>query len=362
MQEIAATVRSWRDAGNDVALASVVSTQRSAPRPIGATMAVAANGSVIGSVSGGCVEADVCRIATEVLSTGVPQLVRYGITDAEALDVGLPCGGEIEVFVEAPGAAVVDRLVSVPDGDRMVVFTVVEGDAAGAKLVVPVDPAGPATGDGPAELRDRVRQVIDAGRPLVIDHHGVRVLADLVGPVRELVVVGAYDIAEQLCALAARLGWRTTVVDARERFATAERVPSAQRIVVDWPHEALARIAPDRSTAIVVLSHDPKFDVPALKAALETPAFYVGALGSRSNQRRRRPRLLEAGVPEDRIARIHGPCGLDLGGATPAETALSIVGEIVAVGNGRTGAALSGEHGPPIHPREPVPVVAGVRD
>ncbi len=351
MHDIAPTVRRWRQTGEAVALASVVDTQRSAPRPIGAKLAVAASGPVVGSVSGGCVEADVCRVAAEVLEAGQPRLVRYGITDDEALDVGLPCGGEIEVFVEAPPAPVVDRLSTLPAGDRLVAFTVLEGPEAGRKLVVPIAPPGEIVGDATPTLAERVPEVIAHGRSLVLEHQEVRVLADLVGPPRHLVAFGAYDIAEHLCALAGRLGWRTTVVDARDRFATPERLPSAGEIVIDWPQEAIDRIGPDASTAIVVLTHDQKFDVPALRAALATPAFYVGALGSRSNQRRRRPRLLEAGVPEDQLDRIHGPCGLDLGGAGPAETALSIIGEIVAVAHGRAGAPLVGEQGPPIHPR-----------
>lgn len=345
------TVRRWRQAGESVALASVVSTQRSAPRPIGAKLAVAGGGSVVGSVSGGCVEADVCRIAGEVLATGRPRLVRYGISDDEALDVGLPCGGEIEVFVESPPAPLVDHLTALPPGDRLVAFTVLDGDDAGRRLLVPLVPAGPVTGDASPTLAIRAPEVMTVGRSLVIEHGGARVLADLLGPPRRLVAIGAYDIAEHLCALGRRLGWRTTVVDARDRFATRERLPSADEIVVAWPQEALERIAPDAATAIVVLTHDQKFDVPALSAALSSPAFYVGALGSRSNQRRRRPRLLEAGVPADRLERIHGPCGLDLGGAGPAETALSIIGEIVAVAHGRGGAPLAGENGPPIHPR-----------
>lgn len=351
MHEIAPTVRRWRAAGEAIALASVVSTRRSSPRPVGTTLAVSESGAAIGSVSGGCVETDVCRIAAETLATGEPRLVRYGISDDEALDVGLPCGGEIEVFVSAPDPADLDRRLALGALDRAVVLTVLDGDDAGATLLVPVDPAGPPVGDAPPSLADHVPAVLDAGRSLVVEHDGHRVLATLVGPSRRLVVVGAYDIAEELCALAGRLGWRTTVIDARDRFATRERLPSAHEIVVEWPEPAIARVAPDRGSAVVVLSHDPKFDVPALRAALASPAFYVGALGSRGNQRRRRPRLLEAGVPASEIERIHGPCGLDLGGGSPFETALSILAEIVAVANARSGAPLTGEHGPPIHPR-----------
>lgn len=351
MHDIAPTVRRWRTADHAVALASVVSTLRSSPRPVGTTLAVSRSGAVIGSVSGGCVEADVCRVAGEVLDTGIPRLVRYGIGDDEALDVGLPCGGEIEVFVSVPDPADLDRRLALGPLDRAVVLTVLEGPDAGATLLVPVDPPGPPTGDAPPSLAVHVPAVLAAGRSLVVEADGHRVLATPLGASRRLIVVGAYDIAEELCTLATRLGWRTTVIDARERFATRERLPSAHEIVVAWPEEAISRVAPDGGSAVVVLSHDPKFDVPALRAALASPAFYVGALGSRANQRARRPRLLAAGVPEAQLGRIHGPCGLDLGGGSPVETALSILAEIVAAANARSGSPLSGEHGPPIHPR-----------
>ena len=164
--------------------------------------------------------------------------------------------------------------------------------------------------------------------------------AELYGPPPTLVVYGAVDTAEALCALARPLGWHTVVGDARAAFLTRERIPSADELIVGWPDEVLERVQPDFTTAIVVLTHDDKFDVPLLQAALETEALYIGALGARRNQERRRKRLLEEGVPEEKLARIHGPAGLDLGGGSPAETALAILAEIVAVRAGRSGGSL----------------------
>lgn len=256
-----------------------------------------------------------------------------------------------------------ERLIALEaSGVRAVVLTVLEGPRIGAKALVTLGGARRIEGDadlpGLDELVDRAAALT---RSTVLVRDEVRVLVEVYGPPTRLVVVGAYDVGEQLCALARGLGWRTVVIDARERFATPERLPSADEIVVDWPEEGLARVAPDAATAVVVLTHDHKFDLPALRAALRTPAFYVGALGSRRNQARRHPRLLEAGVSEAEIARIAAPCGLDIGGETPAETALSIVVEIVARRNGRGGGPLGAGAGA-IHGDEPPPEAMGLGD
>ena len=230
-----------------------------------------------------------------------------------------------------------DRVLEVADGDeRAVLFTVIDGEHAGAKLLVLLD-GGPALGDAPAEL---ARLAPDLRRSGLVEHEGVRVFAEVFGPPPRLVVVGAVDTAEALCAAAKLIGWHTACVDARAKFATPERIPSADELIVEWPQEAFARLAPDRDTAIVVLTHDEKFDVPALQAALATDAFYVGAIGARRTQSRRRERLLEAGVAEAQLERIHGPSGLDLGAGTPQETALSILSEALAVRAGRPGTPL----------------------
>jgi len=226
----------------------------------------------------------------------------------------------------------------VESGGRAVVLTVVSGPDTGAKLLVRED--GTAAGDGPAELADLAPAALRRGRSHVLEAGDRAVFADVFGPPPRLLVYGAVDTAEALCAAAKLLGWTTVVADARARFATRERVPSADEILVEWPDEALARVRPDSNTAVVVLTHDDKFDLPMLTGTLATEACYVGALGSRRNQERRRERLLEAGVSEDDLDRISGPCGLDLGADTPAETALSILAEILAVRAAREGGRL----------------------
>jgi xanthine dehydrogenase accessory factor len=295
-------------------VATVVATRSSAPRPVGSKLIVREDGSLEGSVSGGCVESDVVVAAQEVRETGVPRLVTYGITDDMAFGVGLPCGGEIDVYVEPLGDVV----------DSGVVLTVVAGEGVGEKL-------------HDSELE---QAALRRGRSHVIQLEDRTVFADVFADPPRLFVYGAVDTAEALCAAAKLLGWRTIVADARPRFATAQRIPSADELLVVWPEEALAAVAPDAATAIVVLTHDDKFDLPLVEGALATDAFYVGWLGSRRNQERRRGLLVEAGVAEDELDRISGPSGLDVGADSPAETAVSILAEILAVRAGRSGGRL----------------------
>ena len=307
-------------------VATVVATRSSAPRPVGSKLIVREDGSIEGSVSGGCVENDVVVAAQEVRETGVPRLVTYGITDDMAFSVGLPCGGEIDVFVEPLGEQV----------DSGVVLTVIRGEGVGEKL-------------GDPELE---RAALRRGRSHVIELGDRSVFADVFAEPPRLLVYGAVDTAEALCASAKLLGWRTIVADARPRFATPARIPSADELLVLWPEEALAHVAPDAATAVVVLTHDDKFDLPLVQGALATDAFYVGWLGSRRNQERRRGLLVEAGVAEDELDRISGPSGLDVGADSPAETAVSILAEILAVRAGRSGGRLrdakSRIHGEPV--------------
>jgi xanthine dehydrogenase accessory factor len=233
----------------------------------------------------------------------------------------------------------VERLLGLEEsGERAVLFTVLEGDGAGGKLLALE--SGETLGGGPAELAGQADELIRGGRNKLLEVDGRRVFCEVYGPPPRLLIYGAVDTAEALCRAAKLLGWTTIVADARAKFATRERIPTADELVVEWPEEAFAQVAPDHSTAVVVLTHDDKFDVPALKAALATDAFYVGALGSRRNQERRRERLLEAGVDEDALARISGPCGLDIGADSNEETALSILGEALAVRARRGGGPL----------------------
>jgi xanthine dehydrogenase accessory factor len=351
MKEVLGDIRRWRARGDRIALATVVATRRSAPRPVGSKLAISDHGEMAGSVSGGCVENEVYGQGREILNGAPPQLFSYGISDDDAFAVGLPCGGEIDVFVDAVPDELLERLAQVVERrERAVLFTVVEGEAVGSQLLVTED--GARIGEGPAE---RVEEVLRGGRNVLLDlDSGERVFAEVFGPPPRLLVFGAVDTAEALCRAAKQLGWRTIVSDARGKFATPDRLPSADELVVAWPDEALERIQPDDQTAVVVLTHDERFDVPALKGALGTDAFYVGALGSRRNQARRRERLLEEGVDEAQLDRISGPCGLDIGAETPAETALSILAEILAVRAGRHGGKLKDSTGR-IHAERPEP-------
>ncbi len=226
----------------------------------------------------------------------------------------------------------------IDDGDRAVVLTVVSGPDAGAKLLVRED--GATAGDGPAELAELAPEAIRKGRSHVLTLDGETVFADVIAPPPRLFIYGAVDTAEALCRGAKLLGWTSIVADARALFATRERLPSADELLVAWPEEAFAQVRPDVGTAIIVLTHDDKFDLPALTAALASEAFYIGALGSRRNQERRRELLLEAGVAEPELDRIAGPSGLDIGAESPAETALSMLAEVLAARAGRSGGPL----------------------
>ena len=224
-------------------------------------------------------------------------------------------------------------------GDRAVLFTVVEGDGAGRKALVVED--AETIGDVPQEALDQFDELVRRGRNMLLAlGDGSKVFAEWYGPPPRVLVYGAVDTAEALCRGVKLLGWTAIVADARATFLTPERIPSADTLIAEWPQEAIAQVAPDHQTAIVVLTHDDKFDEPALMGALETEAFYIGALGSRRNQERRRERLLEAGVDEDALDRIMGPCGLDIGADTQEETALSILAEILAVRARRSGGSL----------------------
>jgi xanthine dehydrogenase accessory factor len=331
VREILPELDRWRSRGDRVAMARVVATRRSAPRPIGSKLIVSQHGELAGSVSGGCVESEVVEAAQEVLSGGGPRLLTYGISDDLALSVGLPCGGEIDVWVDEPAPELLEQLGEIVRKEgRAVVLTDLEDGTS--RLVR----------HGEDSVAD---ELIRAGHGRVVELEGRRTFADVYGPPPRLLVYGAIDTADALCAAARGIGWRTIVADVRSRFATGERLPHADEVIVAWPEETLAQVQPDHATAIVVLTHDDKFDVPMLTGALTTDAFYIGALGSRRNQERRRELLLEAGVDESALERISGPAGLDIGAHSPAETALSILAEIMAVRASRDGGRLKESSG-----------------
>jgi xanthine dehydrogenase accessory factor len=354
VKEVLSDIERWRAKGERFAVATVIATRRSAPRPVGSKFAVSEGGEMAGSVSGGCVESDVYDHACEVLEGAPPQVLSYGIADDLAFSVGLPCGGEIDVFVERSSDQLVDRLIEIIQAEeRAVLFTVVEGEQVGAELLV--TEGGDQFGDGPSELAEPVDGLLRKGRNTLVElADGRKAFAEIYGPAPRLLVFGAVDTAEALCAVAKQLGWRTIVADARGKFATKERLPSADELLVMWPEDAIAHVQPDYQTAVVVLTHDDKFDVPAIKGALATEAFYIGALGSRRNQERRRQRLLEAGVEEQELQRVSGPTGLDIGADSPPETAVSILGEILATRAGRPGGFLRDAR-TRIHVEEPQP-------
>jgi xanthine dehydrogenase accessory factor len=337
--EIAPDLRRWLARGEKIALATVIATRRSAPRPVGAKLGVSEGGELAGSVSGGCVENEVYGLAREALEGRGPALADYGISDELGLSVGLPCGGEIQVYVDAYEPELIERLITAAEREEpAVLYEVVAGEPLGAKALVLE--SGEVVGDGLGDPPVGVEELLRGGRSVLVEEGGRTVFCDVFGRRPRLVVFGAVDTAEHLCRAAAALGWTTIVVDARAKLATKERIPSAHELLVAWPEKALEQIQPDHATAIVVLTHEDRFDVPALKGALDTEAYYVGALGSRRNQDRRRERLLEEGLDEEAFERIAGPSGLDLGASTPAETAVSILAEILAVRAGRDGGRL----------------------
>jgi xanthine dehydrogenase accessory factor len=289
MDEVLERAEQWRAEGEDVALATVIGSRRSAPRPLGSKLAITASGRLFGSVSGGCVEADVAERAKPVLEGEPPHVVSYGIADEQAWTVGLPCGGEIDVFVE--------RFSGAPPIVRGTSYVVVAGENVGERWH---DDTRSST-----HLREEESR---------------SVFVESVAPTPRLVAVGAGDIAEAMCALARPLGWHTVVVDPRAGLATRDRVPSADEIVVEWPDA----IEVDEDTAVVSLVHEERLDLPALRRGVEGGAFYVGALGSRRTQAKRREKL------GDVADAVHGPVGMDLGGETPAEIALEIMAELLA--------------------------------
>jgi xanthine dehydrogenase accessory factor len=347
--------------GETTAMATVVRTWRSAPRPAGASMLVTQTGEAVGSVSGGCVEGALYEVGTEVIGTGTPRVETYGVSDDDAFAVGLTCGGILECFVEPvspdtwpelPGIA-----ASVEHEEPVAVATVVRGlEHVGRHLVVRADRV--EGGLGTRRLDDTVGAdalgLLESGTTGFLHYgpDGERLGSDLevfvtsFAPAPRMYVFGAIDFSAALCRVGKLLGFHVTVVDARAVFATTRRFPEADEVVVDWPHRWLASQPVDSRTVICVLTHDPKFDVPALAAAVRTPAAYIGAMGSRRTHDDRTTRLKEAGVTDDELARIHSPIGLDLGARTPEETAISIAAEILQRRWGGSGTPLAEGTGP----------------
>ncbi|MEU4565452.1 XdhC/CoxI family protein [Micromonospora sp. NPDC023956] len=365
MRDVLDDLLSWWRADVAVGMATVTATWRSAPQQPGATMLVGPNGTVVGSVSGGCVEAAVYELCQEVMASGQPTLVRYGVSDDDASDVGLTCGGTMELYVERVDRAGFPDLGAIAAdlaaGRPVAALTCVQGppEQLGQRMVLATD--GRRGSLGSARLDDAAdedgRAMLAAGRTGLLHYgvagqrrgSGVAVLVRAYAPAARMIVFGATDVAAAVAHIGGFLGYRVTVCDARPVFATARRFPAADEVVVDWPHRYLAAEAAagrvDGRTVVCVLTHDPKFDVPALQVALDLPLAYVGAMGSRRTHDERLGRLRHAGVPEAALARLSSPIGLDLGARTAEETAVSIAAEIVAVRWGGGGARLSGTTG-----------------
>lgn len=361
--------RRWR-AGEPVGLGTVVATFRSAPRPAGAAMLVAPDGEVRGSVSGGCVEGAVHERATGVLEGAEPGVQRYGVSDDDAFAAGLTCGGILDVFVERVDAATFPELgevvAAVRRDEPVAVATAVEHpDPAAVGRHLLVRPESTSGGLGServdAAVADDARGMLASGRSGVLEYgprgqrrgEGLRVFVNSFEPPPRMLVFGAIDFAAAMARMGSFLGYRVTVCDARPVFATRSRFPQADEVVVDWPHRYLAGESAagrlDERTAVVVLTHDPKFDVPLLDVALREPLGYVGAMGSRRTHEDRVRGLREKGLGERELSRLASPIGLDLGARTPEETAVSIAAELIALRWGGGGARLSDLAGPIHH-------------
>lgn len=335
MRDILADIDQWLIQGKPIAIATVIQTWGSSPRRAGAKMAITPGGGISGSVSGGCVEGAVYEAGIESLELNQPRLLHFGVADETAWEVGLACGGSIDIFVQPLDLVLFNSLRAVVTSEQSAILvTVVRGpdELLGRELLLTEE--GSKEGSINSEL-DKVitalaKETLASGNTRrVMLNESVEVFLEALEPPPTLVVVGGVHITIALAALAKTLGYRTIVIDPRKAFGNERRFPNVDRLIQSWPGEALKQIPLTRSTAVAMLTHDPKLDDPALKIALPSPAFYVGALGSRTTQSRRRARLLEDGLTEAQLDRLHGPIGLDIEAQTPEEIALSIMAEIV---------------------------------
>jgi len=336
MRDILPDLDNWgADNNQSIALATVIQTWGSSPRRAGAKMALTPDGKITGSVSGGCVEGAVFDTGVEVLESGQPQLLHFGVADETAWEVGLACGGSIDIFVKPLDQEFFKPLRSVlVEAQPAVLITVVRGsnEILGREMLVRDN--GNVTGTINDELNkqslDLARETLARGvSRRVMLNEDVEAFVEVILPPPTLIVVGGVHITIALVSLAKTLGYRTVVVDPRKAFGNEERFPHVDQLIQSWPDEAFQQVPLTRSTAVAMLTHDPKLDDPALKIALPSAAFYVGALGSRTTQAKRRQRLLDDGLTESQLNRLHGPIGLEIGAATPEEIALSIMSEIV---------------------------------
>src|SRR5947208_6686430 len=320
-------VNAWLGAGDPVAVATVISTWGSAPRPAGSRMAISQSGKIAGSVSGGCLEGEVFEQAQAILKGKPASLFHYGVSDELAWTVGLSCGGEVDVLIE-PITDVHRNLIGALEAERPVVLETDVGATPGARqLLTPADAGAP----------DLIEQEIPVRRDGVF-------LEPFPRP-PELFIFGGSHVSIPLTRLAEALGFRVSVVDARSKFADRERLPQARQVTHAWPTEVLKDLPMDGSTYVVILTHDPKFDDPTITAALRGHPRYIGAIGSKKTHRDRVARLVAAGVEPASLERVHAPIGLDLGAQTAEETALEIPAQMVAVRHGKQGGPMPGPAG-----------------
>jgi xanthine dehydrogenase accessory factor len=338
MRDIIDTINDWMSDQRPIAIATVVSTWGSSPRQSGSKMAVRADGTMVGSVSGGCVEGAVTTAALDIIEGADPQLLKFGVPDDTAWDVGLACGGSIEVFVQMLDRELFIQAAKLIDLQKtFAMITCIEGSDGECGEQVLIDSAG-AFVAGQAELLEDLHHgaLISAlerggsGRLDITSLPGRAFFIDVISPPKKLILVGGVHISIALANIAHQLGYRTIVVDPRRLFATDERFPAVDQLLRAWPLEAYQQIGLDRETAIAVLTHDPKIDDPAVIGALEHPVFYIGVLGSRKTHASRLERLRQAGCDEQQLDRLHAPIGLHIGAQSPEEIALSIMAEIVA--------------------------------
>jgi xanthine dehydrogenase accessory factor len=333
MKDVLNDINQWRqDNEQPIALATVVQTWGSAPRKVGAKMAMMPGGQISGSVSGGCVEGAVFETGTAVLETGKPQLLHFGVADDPAWEVGLACGGIIEVFVEPLNVPSFDLMKGIIEADRAGdSVTIIRGpaDKLGQKLTIGREgqTVGTLGAEWDALAVEAARSSTYPRRVQLTDE--VEVFVDTIRPSRTLIMVGGVHIAVALTSMAKMLDYNTIVVDPRRAFGSEARFPHVDTLIQAWPNKAFAQIEITPETAVAMLTHDPKIDDPALKVVLNSPAFYIGALGSSKTQAKRQERLREMGFSDEVIGRIHGPIGLDINASTPEEIALSVMAEIV---------------------------------
>jgi xanthine dehydrogenase accessory factor len=363
MRDVLTDLESWWRSGEAVGLATVVGTWRSAPRQPGAAMLVGSDGTAVGSVSGGCVEGAVYELAEQTRDGGRPVLQRYGVSDDDAFSVGLTCGGIIDIFVERVDRTSFPELgaiaADIRDGRPVAVATLISGvdaDRLGRRLVIRPDEVSGSLGSARLDdaVGDDAQGLLRQGSTGILRYgpdgerrgDDIGVFVASYAPKPRMIVFGAIDFAAAVARIGAFLGYRVTVCDARPTFATKRRFPDADEVVVAWPHRYLAKTDVDERTVVCVLTHDPKFDVPLLEIALRLPLAYIGAMGSRRTNEDRAARLRELGITDEQLARLHAPIGLDVGGRTPEETAVSVAAEIIGAQWGGSGAQLRLTDGP----------------